>query len=70
MCIRDSLGPSVAKLKRLTVWLLLAITVQAVIGVIQARTGVPPTLVALHMLGASVLISLITANFLAIRGKH
>jgi cytochrome c oxidase assembly protein subunit 15 len=64
------LGPSVAKLKQLTVWLLLAITVQAVIGVVQARTGVPPTLVALHMLGASVLISLITANFLAIRGKH
>ncbi len=56
--------------KRVT-WLLLAsIALQATIGIIQARTGVPATLVALHMFGASVLISLLTANFLAIRGKH
>ncbi len=33
---------------------------QALIGVIQARMGVPPFLVALHMLGAAVLSSMVT----------
>lgn len=33
---------------------------QALVGVIQARMGVPPFLVALHMLGAAVLSSMVT----------
>ena len=50
--------------------LLLAVSIaQAIIGVIQARLGVPPFLVALHMLGASVICSLLTLQWLAIRGK-
>ena len=50
--------------------LLLAVTIlQAIIGVAQARLGVPPLLVGLHMLGASVLCSLLTFQWLVIRGK-
>jgi cytochrome c oxidase assembly protein subunit 15 len=49
---------------------LLAVTVlQAIIGVVQARLGVPPLLVGLHMLGASTLCSLITFQWLVVRGK-
>ncbi|MFM6963047.1 MAG: COX15/CtaA family protein [Micrococcales bacterium] len=55
---------------KITVWLVVAIAAQATIGIIQARTGVPATLVAIHMFGASVLVSLITFQFLAIRGKR
>ena len=46
--------------------LLLIVTtcIQAIIGVIQARTGVPPFLVALHMLGAAVLSSMVTFYWL------
>jgi cytochrome c oxidase assembly protein subunit 15 len=52
------------------VTLLLAVSVlQAIIGVVQARLGVPPLLVGLHMLGASVLCSLLTFQWLAVRGK-
>ena len=50
--------------------LLLIVTVcQAVIGVAQARLGVPAALVGIHMLGASVLVSLLTFNFLSTRAK-
>ncbi len=50
--------------------LLLAVSIaQAIIGVVQARLGVPPVLVALHMLGASVICALLTLQWLAIRGK-
>jgi cytochrome c oxidase assembly protein subunit 15 len=52
------------------VTLLLATSVlQAIIGVVQARLGVPPLLVGLHMLGASVLCSLLTFQWLVVRGK-
>jgi cytochrome c oxidase assembly protein subunit 15 len=45
-------------------WLLLAnVSLQAVVGVAQARLGVPPLLVALHMLGAATAIALITLQF-------
>lgn len=47
--------------------LLLTTVAQALIGVIQARLGVPPFLVALHMLGAAALASLITFQFLVLR---
>lgn len=50
--------------------LLLIVTIcQAVIGVAQARLGVPAVLVGIHMLGASVLVSLLTFNFLSTRAK-
>ena len=50
--------------------LLLVVSIaQAIIGVIQARLGVPPVLVALHMLGASVICALLALQWLAIRGK-
>ncbi len=51
-------------------WLLVAVVVQAAIGILQARLGVPPILVAIHMLGASVIISLLTMQFLSVRGKR
>lgn len=47
--------------------LVLATIAQAIIGIVQARLGVPPILVALHMLGAAVLSSLITFQFLVLR---
>ena len=46
---------------RLVLWLLVAnVAVQAIVGVIQARMGVPPLLVAIHLLGASTAIALLT----------
>jgi len=50
-------------------WLVIAISIQAIIGVAQARLGVPPLLVGLHMLGASVLVSLLTFQWLSLRAK-
>lgn len=49
--------------------LLLVSVVQAIIGVAQARLGVPPLLVGFHMLGASALCSLLTFQWLVVRGK-
>lgn len=50
--------------------LLVAVSIgQAVVGIAQARLGVPAGLVALHMLGASVLVSVITLHWLSVRGK-
>lgn len=49
---------------------LLAVTVlQAIVGVAQARLGVPPLLVGIHMLGAASLCSLLTFQWLVVRGK-
>jgi cytochrome c oxidase assembly protein subunit 15 len=49
---------------------LVAVTVfQAAIGVAQARLGVPPLLVGIHMLGAASLCSLLTFQWLVVRGK-
>ena len=51
--------------------LLFSVSIaQALIGVIQARLGVPEFLVALHMLGASVLCSLLTFQYLVLAGKR
>lgn len=51
-----------------TLTLLLLVTIaQAIVGVVQARLGVPEFLVALHMLGAAVLSSLVTFQFLVLR---
>ncbi|MBP6042891.1 MAG: heme A synthase [Rhodoluna sp.] len=49
--------------------LVVALIAQAVLGIAQARLGVPPLLVGLHMLGASVIASLLTFQWLVIRGK-
>jgi cytochrome c oxidase assembly protein subunit 15 len=49
---------------RALILLFVATCVQALVGVIQARTGVPPFLVALHMLGAAVLSSMVTFYWL------
>jgi cytochrome c oxidase assembly protein subunit 15 len=49
--------------------LLAAAIVQAIIGVAQARLGVPPLLVGIHMLGAASLCSLLTFQWLVVRGK-
>ena len=60
---------AVSRATRITLGLLVALAVQALIGIIQARTGVPPILVGLHMLGASVVASLLTFQWLAVRAK-
>jgi cytochrome c oxidase assembly protein subunit 15 len=49
---------------RALVMLFVTTCIQAAVGVIQARTGVPPFLVALHMLGAAVLSSMVTFYWL------
>ena len=54
---------------RVTVLLLGVSVAQAVIGVVQARLGVPPLLVGLHMAGAATLCSLLTFNHLTTRAK-
>lgn len=46
--------------------LFLALSLQAIIGVLQARLGVPPVLVALHMLGASIIVSLLVFQWRSI----
>lgn len=51
------------------IWLLVLTTVQAVLGIAQSNLGVPPLLVALHMLGASLIVSALTFSFLASRLK-
>lgn len=70
LLIRRDLGARKysAQLK-ISLLLLLATIGQAIVGVAQARLGVPPVLVALHMFGAATLCSLITFQWLAIRGK-
>ncbi len=50
----------------LTIFLIVTIA-QAVIGVAQARLGVPEWLVALHMFGAAALAALTTFQFLILR---
>jgi cytochrome c oxidase assembly protein subunit 15 len=54
---------------RIAALLVLTLVTQAIIGVAQSRLGVPPILVGLHMLGASLLISLLTFQWLAMRAK-
>lgn len=50
--------------------LLLTISVgQAILGVVQARLGVPALLAGAHMFGAAMIISLLTFQLLALRSK-
>lgn len=57
------------RLTKIQLALVIAEIVQAGIGIAQARLGVPPLLVGLHMLGASVLAALLTANLLLSRSQ-
>lgn len=66
---RDKSGLERSYQLKVSAWLLVVTIAQAIIGVSQARLGVPAVLVALHMLGASVICSLLTLQWLAIRGK-
>lgn len=66
---RDRSGLERSYQLKVSAWLVVTTIAQALIGVIQARLGVPGALVALHMLGASVMCALLTFQWLAIRGK-
>lgn len=54
---------------KISLWLLIVLIANAAIGILQSRLGVPPLLVGLHMAGAATLCSLLTFQWLAIRGK-
>ena len=49
--------------------LLIVSILQAVLGVVQSNMGVPALLAGVHMLGASIIISLLTFQLLALRSK-
>jgi heme a synthase len=49
--------------------LMGASVIQAGIGIIQSRLGVPPLLVGAHMLGAAVIISLLSFQLLTLRSR-
>jgi cytochrome c oxidase assembly protein subunit 15 len=49
--------------------LVVSLIVQAIIGVVQSRMGVPPLLVGLHLLGASIIIALLHLQWLFTFGK-
>ena len=66
---RDRAGLERSYQLRVASWLVTIAIAQAIIGVVQARLGVPAGLVALHMLGAAILCSLLTFQWLAIHGK-
>ena len=66
---RDKVGLERSYQLKVSSWLLVVTIAQAIVGIVQARLGVPAGLVALHMLGASVLCALLTFQWLAIRGK-
>lgn len=66
---RDRAGLERSYQLKVSAWLVTVLIAQAIIGVVQARLGVPAVLVALHMLGAAVLCALLTFQWLAVRGK-
>jgi cytochrome c oxidase assembly protein subunit 15 len=49
--------------------LLVAVLLQATLGVVQARLALPIELVALHILGASIISALLTFQLLAIKKR-
>ena len=50
--------------------LLLTALAQAILGIVQTRLGVPALLAGVHMLGAALIISLLTFQLLALRSKY
>lgn len=65
LCFRSSTTPKLAKTTSLVFLGILAL--QAGVGILQARIGLPIGLVALHMFGASVLASMLTFQLLITR---
>lgn len=50
--------------------IFLSVTaLQAIVGIIQSRLGVPELLVAVHMFGAAILCSLVTFQFLVLKSR-
>jgi cytochrome c oxidase assembly protein subunit 15 len=49
--------------------LLIVSILQGLLGIVQANMGVPALLAGVHMLGASLIISLLTFQLLALRSK-
>lgn len=66
-----SFGKSIwgSPIQKILATLLLLAVAQAVVGVLQARMGVPALLVGIHMLGAALLTSFLTLQFLATARK-
>jgi cytochrome c oxidase assembly protein subunit 15 len=58
-----------AALRRRTIWLLGITLLQGVIGYVQYATGLPILAVALHMLGASLLVVAVTGVVAASRRR-
>lgn len=54
---------------KVTTWLLVVSIAQAIVGVTQARLGVPALLVGIHMLGAAVGSFLLATQFIASKRK-
>lgn len=50
--------------------LLIVSILQGLLGIIQANMGVPALLAGVHMLGASLIISLLTFQLLALRSRY
>jgi cytochrome c oxidase assembly protein subunit 15 len=50
--------------------LMIVSVLQAVLGVVQSNMGVPALLAGVHMLGASLIISLLTFQLLALRSRY
>ena len=50
--------------------LFVILVLQAVLGVIQSNLGVPALMAGAHMLGAAVIIALLTFQLLALRSKY
>ena len=55
--------------KSLVILLIVSI-LQGLLGIIQANMGVPALLAGVHMLGASLIISLLTFQLLALRSRY
>ncbi|MFM5951668.1 MAG: COX15/CtaA family protein [Micrococcales bacterium] len=55
---------------RVSFLLVATISLQAIVGVLQARMGVPPLLVGIHMFGASVAIALLSLQWLVTSGRR
>ena len=55
---------------KVSLGLCVALIAQALVGIAQARLGVPPLLVGIHMFGAAALIALIQIQWLLARGRN
>lgn len=68
LLLRGTTGRRLAELRSRSLLITLFVSIaQAIVGIWQARTGVPPLLVGVHMLGAAVLCSLLTWQHLTAR---